>query len=270
MPHSHDSAADSPLSAAVQQRDANVLPMVREALRTSNVMLAFQPIIHASDPSRPAFFEGLIRVLDSTKRVIPAQDFITAIEPLPEGRVMDCLALELGCQALSEHPDLRLSINISPRTIGHPRWEQVFEHAAASDPTVAERLIVEITESTAIEVPDLVSDFMDRLQMHGVCFALDDFGAGYTAFRHFKDFYFDIVKIDRSFGRNIHEDPDNQVLVQALVSIARHFDMFTVAEGVETAPEAQHLIKAGIDCMQGYFFGAPQLKLPQAALRQSA
>jgi len=46
---------------------------------------------------------------------------------------MDCLALELGCQALSEHPDLRLSINISPRTIGHPRWEQVFDHAAASD-----------------------------------------------------------------------------------------------------------------------------------------
>ncbi len=263
MPYSKDCAADNPLSAAVQLRDANILSMVRDALHHSHVMLAFQPVVQAADPSRPAFFEGLIRVLDSTKRVIPAQDFISTIEALPEGRLIDCHALELGCQALKQNPSLRLSINISPRTIGHPRWEQIFAQAAASDPTLAERLIVEITESSAIELPDVVSNFMDRLHLHGVSFALDDFGAGYTAFRHFKDFYFDIVKIDGSFVRHIDKDVDNQILTRALVNIAQHFEMFTVAEGVEATAEAQHLIDAGIDCFQGYLFGAPQLKLPE-------
>jgi EAL domain-containing protein (putative c-di-GMP-specific phosphodiesterase class I) len=108
------------------------------------------------------------------------------------------------------------------------------------------------------------------LQVHGVSFALDDFGAGYTAFRHFKDFYFDIVKIDRGFVRHIHEDADNQILTQALVSIAQHFDMFTVAEGIEVPAEAQYLIDAGIDCLQGYLFGAPQLKLPGQTLQRFA
>ena len=267
VPHTH---ADDPLSAAVQQRDINILSMVRDALQTSNVMLAFQPVVQAADPTRPAFFEGLIRVLDSTKRVIPAKDFIAAIEPLPEGRIIDCLALELGCRALAENPSLRLSINISPRTIGHPRWEQIFAMAAASDATMAERLIVEITESSAIEVPDAVSDFMDRLQVHGVSFALDDFGAGYTAFRHFKDFYFDIVKIDGNFVQNISQDADNQVLTKALISIAQHFDMFTVAEGVESEAEAHYLTHAGIDCLQGYLFGAPQLKLPEIKQQRTA
>lgn len=257
--------ADNPLSAAVEQRDAHILQMVRHALDSRKVMLAFQPIVHTSNATKPAFFEGLIRVMDDTKRVIPAREFINAIEPLAEGRIIDCLALELGCIALTRNPGLRLSINISPRTIGHPRWEEVFARAVAADPTLGERLIIEVTEASAMSMPDQVVNFMDRLHNHGVSFALDDFGAGYTAFRYFKDFYFDLVKIDASFIRNIHNDADNQVLTEALVSIARHFDMFTVAEGIEAEGEAEYLIDAKVDCMQGYLFGAPRLQLPKSA-----
>jgi predicted signal transduction protein with EAL and GGDEF domain len=68
----------------------------------------------------------------------------------------------------------------------------------------------------------------------GISFALDDFGAGYTAFRYFRDFFFDMIKIDGQFIRGIASNPDNQVLTQALASIGKHFDMFTVAESVET------------------------------------
>lgn len=254
--------ADDPLSAAVQQRDADILQMVRDALDQRRVMLAYQPIVQAHDTSKPAFYEGLIRVLDETKRVIPAREFIAAIEPLPEGRIIDCLALELGLRALMEKPDLRLSVNISPRTIGYPRWDQVLETALSRNPDIGERLIIEITEGSAMTMPDTVVAFMDRLHLHGICFALDDFGAGYTAFRHFKDFYFDIVKIDGRFIENVHRDRDNQVLTKALVSIAQQFDMFTVAEGVERPEEAAFLSKVGVDCLQGYLFGAPNLRLP--------
>lgn len=264
--HQDWAVADNPLAAAVQQRDADILQVVRDALEARNVMLAFQPIVQSSNPARPAFFEGLIRVMDETRRVIPAREFIGTIEPLAEGRVIDCLALEMGCQALIENPGLRLSINISPRTIGYPRWEQVFEAAIGADPTLGERLILEITEASAMVMPDVVVDFMDRVHNLGVSFALDDFGAGYTAFRYFNEFFFDMVKIDCSFIRDIHTSRDNQILTEALVSIAQHFDMFTVAEGIEATQEAEYLIGAGVDCLQGYLFGAPQLRLPPSAM----
>ncbi|MEP3345801.1 MAG: EAL domain-containing protein [Litoreibacter sp.] len=254
--------ASDPLSAAVAQRDAHILDMVRDALRKRDVALAFQPIINSSDVGRVAFYEGLMRVMDETGRIIPAKEFIETIEPRDEGRMIDCLAVELGVESLIAHPGLRLSINMSPRSIGHPSWEQALEKGLLCDPTVGERLIIEITESSALLMPDLVSDFMTRMQRRGISFALDDFGAGYTAFRHFKELYFDIVKIDAIFTRNIDLDADNQVLMQALVTIAQQFDMFTVAEGVERPQEADYLAKAGVDCLQGYLFGVPSISEP--------
>lgn len=253
---------DSPLNFAVVERDRQTLSMVRDALGKRNVRLAYQPIVQASDPSRVAFYEGLIRVLDDTGRVIPARDFMGAVETNETGRMIDCAALEMGLATLAAEPDIRLSINMSARSIGYPRWKRILQQGLDADTTIGERLILEITESSAMLMPDLVSVFMDSLQRQGIAFALDDFGAGYTAFRYFKDFYFDIVKIDGEFIRGIHREPDNQVLTQALISIARHFDMFTIAESVEDAADAEFLRGLGIDCMQGYLFGAPTTQPP--------
>ncbi len=253
---------DSPLSAAVSLRDRNTMAMVHDALRRKDVMLAYQPVVNATGDMRPAFYEGLIRVMDDTGRIIPAKDFIGSVETNETGRIIDCLALELGLAALAAAPDLRLSINMSARSIGYPRWKQTLDRGLADDPTLGERLILEITESSAMVMPDLVSVFMRDLQEHGIAFALDDFGAGYTAFRYLREFYFDMLKIDGQFIRGISEDTDNQVLTKALISIARQFDMFTVAESVETAEDARFLQAAGIDCMQGYFFGAPAVQPP--------
>jgi EAL domain-containing protein (putative c-di-GMP-specific phosphodiesterase class I) len=151
---------------------------------------------------------------------------------------------------------------MSARSIGYPAWLRHWNAGLRVDQTIAERLILEITESSAMVMPDLVSVFMADMQARGICFALDDFGAGYTAFRYLKEFYFDIIKIDGQFIRGIATNPDNQVLTQALVSIARHFDMFTVAESVETAEDARWLVDAGVDCLQGYFFGVPTTEAP--------
>ena len=76
--------------------------------------------------------------------------------------------------------------------------------------------------------------------------------------RYFKDYYFDILKIDGQFIRGIAEDFDNQALVRSMISIAQHFDMLTVAEYVENAADADMLRALGVDCLQGYLFGAPQ------------
>jgi EAL domain-containing protein (putative c-di-GMP-specific phosphodiesterase class I) len=121
-------------------------------------------------------------------------------------------------------------------------------------------------------LPDLVTSFMSDLQRYGISFALDDFGAGFTAFRFFKEFQFDIVKIDGQFIRNIHKDADNQVLTAALVSIANQFDMFTVAEHVENAKDMEYLRNVGVDCLQGYHIGMPEIipEWTQSMYRESA
>jgi len=247
----------SPLEFAVTQRDRNVVQMVEEALRRKRALLAFQPIVQARRFDRPAFWEGLIRLQDATGRIIPARDFMPSVETHEIGRQIDCLALELGFEALSEEPSLRLSINMSARSIGYPQWMHVLNRGLAADPTAAERLILEITESSAMLMPELVKVFMNEVSMKGVAFALDDFGAGYTAFRYLRDFDFDVLKIDGQFIQGIARNPDNQVLTKAIISLASHFEMFTVAELVETQEDAEYLVSVGVDCMQGYYFSAP-------------
>ena len=260
--HLVDAGEESPLSFAVQQRDKGTMTMVREALERGDTALAYQPVVQGRDGTTVAFYEGLIRILDETGRVIPAREFMGAVENQDLGRLIDCAALRSGLRALKQTPNLRLSINMSARSIGYPLWKQILNRGLHSDPHVGERLILEITESSAMQIPELVMVFMAELQDKGITFALDDFGAGHTAFRYLKDFYFDIVKIDGQFIRNVQDDPNNQVLMEALISIAGHFDMFTVAEAVETPGEAAWLASAGLDCLQGYLFGAPSLTPP--------
>lgn len=238
---------------------AEMLSIVRQAVETGSVTLAFQPVMQAADADRAAFHEGLIRVLDSAGRVIPAALFIDAVEGSELGRQIDCLALALGLKALQSDSALRLAINISARTIGHVGWLRTLEAGLAGCDTVAERLILEITETAAMGCPETVTGFMRGLQRRGVAFALDDFGAGVTSFRYLRQFRFDIVKIDGQFVKGIAADRDSRVLVGALVAIARHFDMVTVAERVETAADAAACVELGVSCLQGYHFGAPAL-----------
>lgn len=251
-----------PLSYAVSERDRGIIKMVETALRHKQVMLAFQAVVPAGNQSQPAFYEGLIRVLDETGRIIPAREFIHKIEETETGRIIDCIALEKGLHMLARYPSLRLAINMSARSIGYSRWMRTLKRGLGKDPTVAERLILEITESSAMLVPELVTGFMGDLQRKGISFALDDFGAGFTSFRYLRDFYFDILKIDGQFIRGIADNPDNQVLTTALATIAEQFDMLTVAESVEQARDAAFLKAMGIDCLQGYYFGAPTVRPP--------
>lgn len=264
-PHQHIGECNmpnkiDPLTIAIAQRDRDTIQLVRNALETKNVMLAYQPVVQTKNPDQPAFYEALIRVMDPTGRIIPARDFIDVVETDEIGRIMDCLSLKMGLETLLRHPDIRLSVNMSARSIGYKRWMRTLRQGLRKDPTIAERLILEITEQSAMILPDVVRSFMADLQGRGVAFALDDFGSGYTAFQYLRDFYFDILKIDGQFIRNIKKNPDNQILTSVFVSLAKHFDMFTVAEMVESEQDANFLVDSGIDCMQGYFFGVPTVR----------
>lgn len=253
--------ARTPLDYALGLRDADVLSMVREALAQDHCRLAFQPVVLAGPGRRLAFHEGLIRVLDHAGRVIPAAQFMGAIAETDLGREVDCASLKLGFATLARYPAMRLSVNTSARSIADGKWRRVMEQGLRDVPHAGERLILEIGEDQAMLLPEVVIRFMEEMQPQGVAFALDDFGAGLTAFRHLKDFLFDMVKIDSLFVRGIGGDPDNQVLAEALTKVAHQFEMFTVAEGVESADEEAFLTAIGVDCLQGYHIGRPGFAL---------
>ncbi len=250
-----------PLEYAVSVRDRDVLTMVREALNAGDCRLALQPVRAAQDGYPVAFHECLIRVMDATGRIIPAAQFMGEIEEHSLGRDIDAASLRLAFELLRRNPNLRLSVNVSARSLGDAAWRRVLDHELAGSQFAVDRLILEISEDSAMKLPEVVIRFMEEMQPYGLAFALDDFGAGMTAFRHLKDFFFDLVKVDGHFIRNIHNDPDNQVLTEALVTVAHQFEMFAVAEGVESQKEADFLISIGIDCLQGYHFGVPKFSV---------
>lgn len=253
---------ESPFVNAVARQKTGAIALVKHALLGGRATLAFQPVMAALNPRKTVFYEGLIRVPDENGRIIPARDFMPHVEETELGRQVDCAALEIGLHHLSLAPDLRISINLSARSIGYGKWNDILGRSLRRDPDIGNRLILEITESSTILLPDLVLSFMKDLRKRGITFALDDFGAGTTSFRYLRDFNFDIVKIDEQFVRNVATDPDNQVLIQALISIAEHFGMHTVAEAVENIIDSNWLAAHGIDCLQGYYWGAPTMTPP--------
>ncbi|NDV02480.1 EAL domain-containing protein [Pseudoroseicyclus tamaricis] len=251
-------APTSPLEAAMQSRDRDMPDMVRAALVAGRAQLAFQPVVAAGNTGKVVFHEAFIRLMDEGGRILPAAKFLPHVEETVIGRDIDVLSLKLGLMKLAQHPRLRLAINMSARSIADGAWRNELSRGIARMEGIGDRLILEISEGSAMMLPEVVTRFMAEMQPQGVHFALDDFGAGSISFSHLKDFLFDMAKVDRQFVSGIEAAPDNQVIAEALITVAHQFEMFVIAEGVETASEAEHMTRLGADCLQGWHFGVPK------------
>jgi EAL domain-containing protein (putative c-di-GMP-specific phosphodiesterase class I) len=258
----------APVMAASRiEAKARLRFQVAQALVQGRLVFHFQPVVRADNPRMPAFFEMLARLRLPDGQILSAGAFLPAVEAGPLGRAIDRLALAEAVKALAADPGLRLSVNMSPLSMGDEEWLSLFARVARGNRDVLGRLILEITEDAAMQDVGQTIDFMDHVRATGCAFALDDFGAGATGFKYFRDFRFDMVKIDGVFVRGIDQNRDAQVLVECLTAVARHFEMATVAEFVETEAEAAWLRQHGIDCLQGFLCGRPS---PVAALPEPA
>ena len=223
--------------------------------------VAYQPVVHALGCSTISFHECLARVRRPDGTLLPAAAFIPALERLGLAPSIDRQVLATALDMLASRPSARLAVNIFPQTMQDARWMQIFDRAVARDAGLAERLIVEVTETGSVLDPRRTLDFMDRLRRHGVAFALDDFGAGSTSLHHLREFRFDIVKIDARFVRDVRPGSDSAFFIEKLVEIARRFEMMTVAEAVQGPAEARCLTGCGVEYFQGFWFGSPSLML---------
>ena len=252
-----DPALSSPLNAAISAQDRETLAMVASALKDRRMRLAFQPVVYAADPSVIGFFEGFIRLLNLRDQVIPARDFMSAVEQRQLGREIDCAALQLGVMAMQRNPQIRVSINMSARSVGYRPWVEILRRALQETPRLGANLILEINEASALQVPDVLKPFMADMREHGIVFALDDFGAGPTSLRILQEMRFEIAKIDGSLVKHVDRIPEGQAVCRAAIAMAQELGMYVVAEAVETEGEARWLREAGVGCLQGYLFGPP-------------
>ncbi|KRQ12249.1 diguanylate cyclase [Bradyrhizobium pachyrhizi] len=224
------------------------------ALNERRIVIGFEPVVDAR-LRQPAFYECLVRMEQDDGRALLAPDIVPVAERLGLIRLVDHRVLELAIAELAAAPGVQLSLNISPDTTMDPDWWATIESLMRAHPGVGERLIVEITETVAIQDIDDVRGFVTRLKNFGSRIAIDDFGAGYTSFRNLRKLGVDIVKIDGAFVQNIVRSADDRAFVQTLIDLARRLEIRTVAEWVQDEEAAVMLREWGCDFIQGRLIG---------------
>ncbi len=228
--------------------------------KDGRVKMAFQGIVN-SRTNNISFHECLIRLIDENGEVHSAGQFIEAIEKMGLTRLVDNFATREAVRELKDFPTISLSVNVSNHTFTDPDWLKVLTMELRDHPDVASRLIVEITESVVMSDVNQTMRVIRAVQDLGCKIALDDFGAGQTAFTQLKDLSLDIVKIDKSFVREMEKE-ENKLFIRTLHSLASAMDLETVGEGAETLAEADLLAKDGIDHIQGFVYGLPSMDRP--------
>jgi len=231
------------------------------ALNDRRIVMAYEPVVEASS-RQPAFYECLVRMEQGDGQMLLAPDIVPVAERLGLIRLVDHRVLELVVAELAASPNVQLSLNISPDTTMDPDWSSSIESLMAAHPGVAERLIVEITETVAIQDIDDIRGFITRLKNFGSRIAIDDFGAGYTSFRNLRKLGVDIVKIDGAFVQNIARSADDRAFVQTLIDLARRLQIKTVAEWVQDEESATMLRDWGCDYIQGRLIGLASAQRP--------
>ena len=184
-------------------------------------------------------------------------------------RLLDHRVLELVVSELVAAPTLQASVNVSPASTTDPDWWTGLGSLLRTHAGVAERLIVEITESAAIHDIDETRGFVARVKDLGCRIAIDDFGAGYTSFRNLRKLGVDIVKIDGAFVQNLIRSEDDRAFVRTLIDLARRLGLATVAEWVQDERHRQDARSLGLRVPAGRAC-RPRLARAAVARRQGA
>lgn len=228
------------------------------ALAEGRLRVAYQPVIDAAS-RRTAYHEALLRLIQSDGTVALAAQVVPLIERLGLARLFDLAVLDQVLAALEANPGAVIAVNVSPETAAGPEWMARLAERLTAMPGGGARLIVEITEATAIRSLEEATRFITRLHELGVRLAIDDFGAGYTSFRSLRALAVDIVKIDGSFIENLGRSPEDQIFVRHLAALAHELGLATVAEWVRDETSAKLLASWGVRYLQGDVIGEATL-----------
>ena len=246
----------SPGAETSRRRNVSIADSVIEAIDDRRMRLVLQPMVGAKS-GKPEIYECLLRMEKPDGSLVSAGEFIPVAEQLGLSRLIDRRTLELAVDLLKRFPDIVLSLNVSGLTCSDHEWLVTLQRLTNGRRDLLTRLIIEITETAAIQDLDQSINFVDTLKELGCRVAIDDFGAGYTSFKNLKLLNVDMVKIDGVFVKNLADDTSDQIFIKTMIELAHTFGMETVAEWVGDARSVKHLTEAGITYLQGFYYGLP-------------
>jgi diguanylate cyclase (GGDEF)-like protein/PAS domain S-box-containing protein len=234
---------------------------IRAALQDDALLLYQQPIVELAT-GRVSQHELLIRMEGPNGGIVLPEEFLPVAERFDLVQAIDRWvvrhAIELLADSERASRDLVLEVNLSGRSIGDAELFELLEHDLASTGVDASRLVLEITETAAIENMEEARAFAERLAALGCRLALDDFGSGFGSFYYLKHLPFDYLKIDGDFVRNLTVTPVDQAVVRSIVQIADSVGYQTIAEFVADEPTLRAIREYGVHFAQGFHIGAPQ------------
>ncbi|HEY6525367.1 MAG TPA: EAL domain-containing protein [Solirubrobacteraceae bacterium] len=235
---------------------------LRQAIEQRRLRTFFQPIVDLST--------GAIRGLEALARwpagehEVPPAQFIPVAEESGLIGQLGCLVLRDACRTLSEwrtqglvSPEVTVSVNVSVRQLMDSVLVDHVCAALADSGLSPENLVLEITESTLIENPQVVMTVLQELLALGVTVELDDFGTGYSSLTVLHDFPGHTLKIDRAFVDTMIDRPESETIVRSIVSLAHSLGLQVTAEGIEDTDQLDALTALGCEYGQGYHFSRP-------------
>jgi diguanylate cyclase (GGDEF)-like protein len=231
------------------------------ALNERRILLAYEPVVRTRSRDL-VLYECLTRIRRADGTLIPAGLVIPIAERLGLVGLIDHRVLELVVEELVADPSLVVSMNVSAASTNDPDWWNALSSRLRAHPGVAPRLVIEITETAAIQDLAETRGFVTRVKDLGSRIAIDDFGAGNTSFRNLRKLGVDIVKIDGGFVQNLTGNVEDQIFVRALIELARGLGLMTVAEWVQDEATAALLAEWGCDCLQGRLIGLASAERP--------
>lgn len=250
-------------STEVQPRGAerdSWFSRLRRALEEDRFVLYAQPIVPICSAGLPRY-ELLVRMVDDSGEIVPPGAFLLNAERFDLIGEIDRWVLQRAIGLLHQHAaagnDISVSVNLSGKTMNDLELAGDLGEMLKATPIPPGRLVVEVTETAAIVNIERARELSRQLRRMGCLFALDDFGSGFSSFYYLKHLEFDYLKIDGEFIVNLVGTATDQLLVQAVVDIARGLGTQTVAEFVGDDATVQLLRKLGVDYGQGYHLGRP-------------
>jgi EAL domain-containing protein (putative c-di-GMP-specific phosphodiesterase class I) len=234
---------------------------LRGALARHEFVLHYQPKASLANGGITGF-EALLRWQHPAHGLVPPFQFISVLEDtgliVPVGEwVVQTVCEQIRKwegQGLLLHP---ISINLSARQFQQQDLDKVIGDTLKRTGIDPRLLEFELTESVLMEEAEVAAKALRNLKAFGVQISMDDFGTGYSSLAYLKRFPLDVLKIDRAFIRDVTTDPDDATIAVAMINLAHSLGLKVIAEGVETRPQLDFLIKHGCDEMQGYYFSRP-------------
>jgi diguanylate cyclase (GGDEF)-like protein/PAS domain S-box-containing protein len=236
---------------------------LRRALERDELLLYYQPIVDISS-GRVDGFEALLRWKHPTRGLLTPSAFLSVAEesglivPIGEWVLREsCRTIgEWREQAPDTGPLPTVSVNVSGRQLMLPGLAQQVRGMLEEYGVPGAALRIEITESMFLERSEVLMNTLRELSALGIKLSLDDFGTGYSSLSSLRDLPVHVIKIDRSFVRQL-PDAGGANMVQTILALARQLGLRAVAEGVETQAQREELLRLGCEHAQGYLFSAP-------------